>query len=313
MTTTIKFFLDDVLVGSQSLVLTASPNPVTVSQQVTIGGSNGTLDASFTISENQYTDSGGYSVVEYNRDAFSPGGVARFSGNNVVVRERRKSWKNGAVVHDYETWGSWSDNPLTLYYDRTGSDYDGSFEELNVVEYIELYFETATVCFFTDASLEHPIGAARPILLGQPISLPLNVPVRDPPASGNPPKYVFAGWFNNGAIGPSYSADPDPSADAVSPWPWNPGDEIIVTGIRIMSHTDYSTQVWTINLIVSNPQDRRGGKRRKSFYADTEWDEDDHLCVAIYACWHSCTGKLIRDASGNLVRDAATGLPLIDL
>lgn len=314
--TTIKFYLDGELVGTQTAELVPTQQPIVVSQQVTIGDASGTLDASFEISE--VRDSGeDWESVEYNRVSFSPGGVAEFDNGNVYVHYVEKHWKDGELVVDRE--GSpynWTMDSFTYYYHKTSNDpqdrYEwDSYEQLKMIDIIELHFTSVRAYIYTDAGLDRQIGGFRPVMLGLPFRMPQEAPEPDMPVSPQRPKWAFAGWHTRG-----YTTDTsDTAADATTPWPWNPGEEITITAENRLYRWSGGPRIYDRILvwIVSDPADRRGGKRRRSFYPETKWI-DGYRCIPFFARWRGCTGMLIRDdEAGHLMRDDTTGRLLVDL
>lgn len=295
MATTVKFFLDDRLVGTQTVNFQTGQPTATVhaSQQVTLGGITGELSADWTVDENR--DSG--SAHEY-LDYWIGGKEfhgAEVDGEKSKCHVIEKTWTNGALTEDDEGWYNLYDYfflPYSLHVYWIDDEHtEEQWRDLQVVDEIELYYTSYKVKYYSDDSLAVLLSSS-PIFDGTPYSLAA-APAR--PA----PNLAFAGWM---AVADEEEGDEGPGV--ASPWPWNPGDQIDFDPYP----EDY------FNEIISDPADLRGGCRRVNLYnAIYGEDEDGHPYIAMYACWHSCTGKLIRDEAGHLMRDDTTGRPLIDL
>jgi hypothetical protein len=154
-----------------------------------------------------------------------------------------------------------------------------------------LYYTSYKIDYYSDDSLEVLLSSG-PIFDGTPYSLAA-APARPSP------NLAFAGWM---AVASEDTEDEGPGV--ASPWPWNPGDQI-----DFEVHEEYGS---LDGKIISDPADLRGGCRRINLDdAIYDWGEDGHPYIAMYACWHPCTYKLIRDEAGNLIR-AADGKLVID-
>ena len=125
--------------------------------------------------------------------------------------------------------------------------------------------------------------------------------------------YVFAGWETNLYILSGDSA-------ATTPWPFNAGDVITMedffSGSQISNYTELRLQPDKTDTVIG------GGLYRYPLYRSgtgnlptsrTASNLPTKVAFVIYPRWHRCTGKLIRDEAGHLVRDVSTGRPLIDL
>lgn len=287
MATTVRFYLDDQLVGTQTVDFQTGQPLATVraSQQVTLGGLTGELSADWTVEEysesSEFWDTLTYSITE-----------SVFHGAVIDDEKTRwhyiwKSWRDGELIQDDEGWEYGHEIWVWPYFLRINwDDYEKTVErlkDLTAVDEIELHYTSCRVNYYSDDSLEVLLSSG-PIIEGTPYSLAA-APARPSP------NLAFAGWK---AVANEDSEDEGPGV--ASPWPWNPGDQI-----DFEVHAEYSSLA---GKIISDPADLRGGCRRINLdEAIYDWDEDGHPYIAMYACWHPCTHKLIRDRNGALVRD----------
>ena len=289
MTTTIRFYLDGQLVGTQTADLTPSQQqPITVSQQATLGGVTGTLSVIFDVTDGSYSDPGTSENDIYIIDWTKFKGATIYSISDAWrFHYVEKEWSYGELTRDNEGWELYE--PWSPYMHSSNYDSDGDLfsEYLYYVDEIEVHLLSVQARFYEDDTLEDLIET-KLIFTDRAFALPA-APARPSPL------IAFAGWMAFGG-----EDTDDDGADTATPWPWNPGDEI-----------EYD---WEENVIKSDPDDTRGGCRRKNIIPQGAWYPPyDHLSIDFYACWHTCTGKLIRDGAGHLMRDDTTGRPLIDL